>query len=224
MPLLHLGLYAHIVACADPFHRGRLRYHRSAALRELSNQLSLLNHHISAHVDLNDTDLDCLELINRHGPLNPSALARSAGAHPATITGILDRLERGGWVARERDPTDRRAIVIRPLRDRNVELFRLYAGMNTAMDQLCASYGDDELQLLADFLHRTTTPDEPPPTSWPATETTATSRPPPPGQRRPPRDAVQALCGQGLCRPSRGAAGGRAKRASASMRPAPPST
>jgi hypothetical protein len=28
--------------------------------------------------------------------------------------------------------------------------------MNTAMDQLCASYGDDELQLLADFLHRTT--------------------------------------------------------------------
>ena len=24
--------------------------------------------------------------------------------------------------------------------------------MNTAMDQLCASYGDDELQLLADFL------------------------------------------------------------------------
>ncbi|MDF2742072.1 MAG: MarR family transcriptional regulator [Actinomycetia bacterium] len=92
------------------------------SLRELSNQLSLLNHHVSAHIDLNDTDLDCLELINRHGPLNPSALARHAGLHPATITGILDRLERGGWVARER----------------------------------CASYGDDELQLLADFLHRTT--------------------------------------------------------------------
>jgi hypothetical protein len=82
MPLLHLGLYAHMVACADPFHRGRLRYHRSAALRELSNQLSLLNHHISAHVDLNDTDLDCLELINRHGPVNPSALARRSGRTP----------------------------------------------------------------------------------------------------------------------------------------------
>jgi hypothetical protein len=39
--------------------------------------------------------------------------------------------------------------------DTYAELFRLYAGMNTAMDQLCASY-DDELQLLADFLHRTT--------------------------------------------------------------------
>ena len=126
------------------------------SLRELSNQLSLLNHHVSAHIDLNDTDLDCLELINRHGPLNPSALARHAGLHPATITGILDRLERGGWVARERDPSDRRAVVVRAQRDRNAELFRLYSGMNTAMDQLCASYGEDELQLLADFLHRTT--------------------------------------------------------------------
>src|SRR4029453_11698775 len=37
-------------------------------------------------------------------PPNPSALARRAGLHPATITGILDRLQRGGGVARERDP------------------------------------------------------------------------------------------------------------------------
>src|SRR5215217_3455423 len=136
--------------------RRRLTRAIQESLRELSNQLSLLNHHVSAHIDLNDTDLDCLELINRHGPLNPSALARRAGLHPATITGILDRLERGGWVARERDPSDRRAVVVRALRDRSAELFRLYAGMNTAMDQLCASYGDEELQLLADFLHRTT--------------------------------------------------------------------
>ena len=126
------------------------------SLRELSIQLSLLNHHVSAHIDLNDTDLDCLELINRHGPLSPSALARRAGLHPATITGILDRLERGSWVVREREPTDRRAVIVRALRDRNAELFRLYAGMNTAMDQLCAGYDDDQLQLLADFLHRTT--------------------------------------------------------------------
>jgi DNA-binding MarR family transcriptional regulator len=136
--------------------RRRLIQAIKESLRELSNQLSLLNHHVSAQVDLNDVDLDCLELISRHGPLNPSALARRAGLHPATMTGILDRLERGGWVARERDPTDRRAVVVRALRDRTAELFRLYSGMNTAMDQLCAGYGDDELQLLADFLHRTT--------------------------------------------------------------------
>lgn len=53
---------------------------------------------------------DCLDLINRHGPLSPSNLARQAGLHPATITGILGRRENAGWIARERDPADRRAI------------------------------------------------------------------------------------------------------------------
>jgi DNA-binding MarR family transcriptional regulator len=121
----------------------------------LSVQLSLLNHHVGAHVDLKDVDVDCLDLINRHGPLSPSALARRAGLHPATMTGILDRLERGGWVARDRDPSDRRAVVVRALRDRNAELIGLYSGMNTSMDQICADYGDTELELLADFLRRT---------------------------------------------------------------------
>ena len=125
-------------------------------MRELSIQLSLLNHQVGAHLDLKDIDLGCLDTIARHGPLSPSALARSAGLHPATVTGILDRLERGGWVARERDPSDRRAVVVRALRDRNAEVFGLYAGMNASMDQLLAAYGDDDLDLLAGFLRRTT--------------------------------------------------------------------
>jgi DNA-binding MarR family transcriptional regulator len=71
------------------------------------------------------------------------------------MTGIIDRLERGGWVARDRGTSDRRAVLIRALRDRNSELLHLYSGMNTSMDQICAEYGDAELQLLADFLRRT---------------------------------------------------------------------
>src|SRR4029450_2665371 len=86
-------------------HRRRLTRAIKEALRELSNQLSLLNHHVGTHVALKDVDLDCLELINRHGPLNPGALARRAGLHPATMTGILDRRDRGGGGARERAPS-----------------------------------------------------------------------------------------------------------------------
>jgi DNA-binding MarR family transcriptional regulator len=125
------------------------------SLRELNIQLALLNHRVGARLDLKDVDLDCLELIARHGPLTPSALARRAGLHPATMTGILDRLERGGWVTRERDPSDRRAVVVRALRARNGELLRLYSGMNASMDEICAGYGESELELLADFLRRT---------------------------------------------------------------------
>ena len=135
--------------------RRRLTVAIKESLRELSIQLSLLNHHVGGHLELKDIDLDCLDLIARHGPLSPSALARRAGLHPATMTGILDRLERGGWVARERDPSDRRAVLVRALRDRGAQLIRLYAGMNTLMDEICAGYEDPELELLADFLRRT---------------------------------------------------------------------
>jgi DNA-binding MarR family transcriptional regulator len=124
------------------------------ALRELGNQLSLLNHRVGARVQLRDIDLDCLDLINMHGPLSPSVLARRAGVHPATVTGILDRLERGGWVARDRDQVDRRGVVIRIARGRNVELYRLYSGMSSAMDEICADYDPSQLELIVEFLGR----------------------------------------------------------------------
>jgi DNA-binding MarR family transcriptional regulator len=138
--------------------RRRARAEIKESLRVLSIQLSLLNHQVGAHVDLKDVDFYCLDLINRLGPLNPSTLARQAGLHPATMTGILDRLQRAGWVIRERDPdaSDRRAVTVRALHDRNAELFKLYSGMNTSMDKICAGYTDAELDLLADFLRRAT--------------------------------------------------------------------
>ena len=136
--------------------RKRLAGAIKQSLRDLRMQLSLLNFRVGAHLDLKDTDLDCLDLIASHGPLSPSALARRSGLHTATITGILDRLERGGWVIRERDPSDRRGVLVRARRERNADLMRLYSGMNASMNKLLAGYEDRELELLADFLRRTT--------------------------------------------------------------------
>jgi len=138
-----------------PHDRKRLTSSIKQSLRALSIQLSLLNHQVSERLGLNDVDLDCLDLVSRFGPLSPSALAQRASLHPATMTGILDRLERGGWVVRERDPSDRRAVVVRALRDRNAELVRLYGGMNSSMSDICGSYSVAELATLADFLRRT---------------------------------------------------------------------
>jgi DNA-binding MarR family transcriptional regulator len=141
-----------------PRSRRRLNRAIKESLRDLGAELSRLNHSVGGRLDLRGTDLECLDLITRHGPLGPSALARLAGLHPATVTGILDRLERGGWIGRDRDPSDRRAVVVRAERGRGAEALRLYlvdSGMNTALDQICAEYDEADLRLLASFLRRT---------------------------------------------------------------------
>lgn len=135
-------------------HR-RLRTAVKDSMRELSVQLALLNAQVGTRLELKEVDVDCIDLIDRYGPISPSALARRTGLHPATMTGILDRLERGGWITRERDPADRRAVLVRALRNRNAEVFQLYRGMNVAMDEICDRYSDAELELLGDFLRRT---------------------------------------------------------------------
>ena len=135
--------------------RRRLAREVRASLRAAAIQLSLLNHQVQGQLELKGTDLECLDLISREGPLSPSALARRAGVHPATMTGILDRLERGGWIVRERDPADRRGVLIRAERARGAEVLGLYSGMNSSMDQILGDYDEAQLELLAAFLHRT---------------------------------------------------------------------
>lgn len=124
------------------------------ALRDVRTQLGALNHQVSGRVRIRDVDLDCLDVIDRSGPLSPRELQRQTGVHPATLTGILDRLERGGFVTRERDPSDRRAVVIQGQRARVAEMFRLYAGMNAAMDEILSGYDERELAAIAGFLRR----------------------------------------------------------------------
>ena len=138
--------------------RRRLNRAIKEALRDVGGELSRLNQSVGGRLDLKGTDLECLDLITRHGPLSPSALAKRAGLHPATMTGVLDRLERGGWIVRDRDPADRRGIIIRAQRGRGAEVLRLYlvdSGMNAALDEICDQYSDEELELLAGFLRRT---------------------------------------------------------------------
>jgi DNA-binding MarR family transcriptional regulator len=126
------------------------------ALRGTVTQLSLLNHQVGGHLDMRPGDLYCLDLIDGRGPLSPSALSRMSGLHPATMTGILDRLERGRWIERERDPADRRGVRLRVLRERRPEILGLYAGMNDALDRVCAAYTPEQLDLIAGFLSKAT--------------------------------------------------------------------
>lgn len=141
----------------DARDRRRVTAELKRRFREVNNQIAMLAHHVSAQVDLRDIDLDCLDLLAQHGPASPTALARRAGVHPSTMTGVLDRLEKGGWVQRQRDDADRRGVLVSARPDAVGEVFRHYEGMNTHLDAVCADYSPEELHVIASFLDRAAT-------------------------------------------------------------------
>jgi DNA-binding MarR family transcriptional regulator len=97
-------------------------------------------------------DIELLDHVGRVGPVSPGELAAQLHVHPATMTGILDRLEKGGWIIRERDSPDRRKVRLRAIRTRGPELVRLYAPMNTAIVKICANFTTEQLTAIRDFL------------------------------------------------------------------------
>lgn len=124
------------------------------ALRDLAAEMGRLNHAVGLHVALRPGDLEVLDAVARFGPVSPTWLADSLSVHPATLTGVLDRLESGGWTERRPDPTDRRRVLVHALSDRGGELRRLYAPMAGAVAELCAAYSPAELTVVLDFLRQ----------------------------------------------------------------------
>lgn len=139
---------------SPPASRSQLIAQLLLAMRELSGQLSRLNQAVSGRIGMAASDLDVLDLVARYGPSTPTALSSLNGVSPATMTGILDRLESEGWVRRERDPHDRRKVNIHANTKRGGEIFRQYQGMQNRLRRICADYTDEQLAVLVDFITR----------------------------------------------------------------------
>ena len=107
-------------------------------------------------MDLRDADIGCLDLLARGGPKSPSALAREWASIPQRLPASSIGSRRQSWIVRERDPADRRAVLVRALPKRAGELMGHYAGMNGAIDRICASYDARDLTVIAEFLERVT--------------------------------------------------------------------
>lgn len=147
------------VASTDPEEsRARRRAVNEIAdsMRELSVQMSVLNARAGERVGLRDLDLKALDILMRDGPASASALGRRLGMHPATMTGVLDRLEKGGWIARERDPDDRRAVRVRAVHPKAGEVVRLFMGINEEMAGVFDRYDQHQLDTLIDFIRSAT--------------------------------------------------------------------
>ena len=65
-----------------------------------------------AGLDLPASEINILANLAGHDPLTVGALAAATATRPTTLTSVLDRLVRRGYVVREVDPADRRSFLV----------------------------------------------------------------------------------------------------------------
>ncbi|WP_052492718.1 MarR family winged helix-turn-helix transcriptional regulator [Leucobacter komagatae] len=82
------------------------------ALRRLRTAIAVRDRAVAGALHLRESDLSVLELLHREGQQSPTVLAARTRTHAATMTGILARLERGGWIVRVPTEGDRRSVRI----------------------------------------------------------------------------------------------------------------
>jgi len=63
-----------------------------------------------ADLNLSAAEINALANLGEGGTLNVGQLSERTGTRASTLTGLLDRLENRGYLARELDPADRRSF------------------------------------------------------------------------------------------------------------------
>lgn len=141
---------------AEPPDRAQVLAELAAAGREHSNVAVMFHSALAARLGLSATENKTLDLLERHGSLSPGDLVRHTGLAPASITGLLDRLQERGYVRRLRDAQDGRRQLVEIDRSRVAGVAELFAGLTAGLDALYADYSTQELALITDWLTRAT--------------------------------------------------------------------
>jgi DNA-binding MarR family transcriptional regulator len=90
----------------------------------------------------------------RSGPVTAKRLAELAGLTTGGATGVIDRLERAGYVVREANPNDRRSVIIQPRRldEINAKVGPIFGALGAAMAGLASQFSPQELEVIQRFL------------------------------------------------------------------------
>lgn len=129
-----------------------LRAEVSARLLRFIAGVVLHSSEVARRVGLGPSDSQFLGLLGMDGPLTPGQLAAMTGLTTGTVTGVLDRLERGGYVRRERDAVDRRKVLVTPVPEGVARLTAHYAEHGAHAGDVLARRDAAQLQVIADFL------------------------------------------------------------------------
>ena len=93
-----------------------------------------------------------LYVMAEHGPARPSALADQVQVDLSTVSRQLAALESAGWVARERDPEDRRAFLVRVTAEGSRVLGCNLAARRTQLAKLLTDWTEAERHEFARLL------------------------------------------------------------------------
>ncbi|MEU5050192.1 MarR family transcriptional regulator [Streptomyces sp. NPDC021096] len=108
------------------------------------------------NLGLSVTDLICFAYVLEAGdsPVTAGDLAGRAHVTTGAVTGVLNRLERGGFVTRQPDPADRRRVRVVAVPAAAERVRAVYGPYYTLLAELFADYTPDEVAVLADWFTR----------------------------------------------------------------------
>lgn len=121
-------------------------------LRNLVFQSVLFQQAVAERLGLSLLDLNCLGALVARGPMAAGQLAQENGVTTGAITGVIDRLEAVGHVRRDRDPKDRRRVLVTPLPNVEAQIYPLFQSLAGSLTELCGKYSADELTTVLGFM------------------------------------------------------------------------
>jgi DNA-binding MarR family transcriptional regulator len=125
-------------------------------MREFMARAVLFQDAVARHGGINSTDLQAVGLLISEGPATPGELAERTGLTAGgSITAVVDRLERAGYVTRERDAKDRRKVIVTARLDTVFEkVGPIYDRVGRRWTEYLATLSDDQIEFANELFAR----------------------------------------------------------------------
>lgn len=135
----------------------------SALLESLTHRLQrygmrsvLFQQNMAQKIGVSHTDLKSAKILNETGPITAGELSKITGLSTGSVTALINRLEKSGYVKRERDQLDGRKVMIMPIPERQEQIKSHYQSLSMATKELCSAYNEQELILINQFVEEIT--------------------------------------------------------------------
>lgn len=119
--------------------------------RRLYDAIDRLDTQAANLANVSRNDLRCLNLLAT-APSKPSHIAKELGLTSGSVTSLLDRLESGNLIRRDRDPNDRRGVIVHPTDHLFETVGPLYLSTVVKLRELAAAYTQSELNDAVKYL------------------------------------------------------------------------